>query len=68
MPSLIQLIPSEELDEVYVLDVSRSIVRTVQHASRTGTVDIAGLSTGTNMLLARTHQNQLYHVKFQKID
>ena len=65
---VIQFVSSEELNEVYVLDISGRIVRTIQHPSRSGTVDIYRLSTGTYVLLARTYQNQHYRVKFQKID
>ncbi|MBK8500074.1 MAG: T9SS type A sorting domain-containing protein [Flavobacteriales bacterium] len=56
------------LDEVRITDLSGRLIVSVPLSSNTGTIPVADLAPGTYVLLARSHQHQLYHVQFQKVD
>ncbi len=59
---------ASKLDLIQIMDLSGRIVRSITVTKNNGSVDIASLSSGTYILLARSPQNQIYHGKFQKVD
>jgi hypothetical protein len=56
------------LDDLLIMDLSGRIVRSLPWSESAGTIPIADLASGTYLLRARSRQNQLYHVQFQKVD